>query len=516
MPAARPVIAAVLFVLVGTPAAPGAVHYLTPADDWFDVLNGAGLQPGDEVILAAGVYSDVRRMSVRHQGTEAAPIVIRAAEGAVAVITRPDANQNVMNIEGARYLALRDVEVTGGSHGIRINKNASGDQAKFITIERCHVHHVGGPAITCNQGNNVYEGMVFRRNHIHHTSGYGEGFYLGNDSGTSPFFDAVVEKNYIHDLPTGDGIELKQGCYNTIVRDNVIHDVHLPGVIVHGAAGGGRNLIERNVIWNIDDNGIQATADAVIRNNLVFNTGGDLFNSHDKSGAVVGNFDLLHNTFISEAGGIGVRISAPAGGVISGPVNVANNAVHADSPFLIYAAGVNRTGNVVSTDLSADFADAGNHDAFPIPGSALIGAGNVAYVVVEDFNGTPRGGVADAGAYLYDPNGNPGWEIAPGFKVIPIPAGDANVDGCVDGLDYVIWGNNYLTGTIWKQANFNDDSITDGLDYIIWSNNYLAGCPGVPGAVPEPATLSLLAVGWLALIRRRSAQVIRRKGQALA
>ena len=81
--------------------------------------------------------------------------------------------------------------------------------------------------------------------------------------------------------------------------------------------------------------------------------------------------------------------------------------------------------------------------------------------------------------------------------------GDASLNGCVDGLDYVIWSNNYLTGTTWQTGDLNGDGITDGLDYVIWSNNYWAGCPGTPGAVPEPGALALLALGTLVLIPRR-------------
>ena len=82
-------------------------------------------------------------------------------------------------------------------------------------------------------------------------------------------------------------------------------------------------------------------------------------------------------------------------------------------------------------------------------------------------------------------------------------SGDANLDGCVDGLDYVAWSNNYdLDPSSWVEGDYNLDGVTDGLDYVVWSNNYNAGCP-TPGAVPEPATMVLLAMGAVALIRRR-------------
>ena len=87
----------------------------------------------------------------------------------------------------------------------------------------------------------------------------------------------------------------------------------------------------------------------------------------------------------------------------------------------------------------------------------------------------------------------------------PASFGDANLDACVDGLDYVIWSNYYdpLTGgKTWGHGDFNEDGCVDGLDYVAWSNNYLAGCPAA-GSVPEPIGFLLLALGGLALIRRK-------------
>lgn len=51
--------------------------------------------------------------------------------------------------------------------------------------------------------------------------------------------------------------------------------------------------------------------------------------------------------------------------------------------------------------------------------------------------------------------------------------GDANSDNQVDGLDYVIWLQNYnSTAAGAGLGDFNNNSKVDGLDYIIWLNNY--------------------------------------------
>jgi hypothetical protein len=83
--------------------------------------------------------------------------------------------------------------------------------------------------------------------------------------------------------------------------------------------------------------------------------------------------------------------------------------------------------------------------------------------------------------------------------------GDANLDGRVDGLDYVAWSNHYeMTGMAWCDGDSTGDRAVDGLDYVLWSNNYLQGCPASPGAVPEPSSVVLLLAGLWGLSRRRA------------
>lgn len=288
----------------------GSAHAKTwtfsPEESWFACLDGESLEPGDAVVLRGGTYTDRRRLAIRHRGTKQKPIVIRAATGERVIFQRPDANQNSLNLEGAQYLHLIGIEITGGAAGIRIGPNGA-RQASHVVLDGLHIHHIGGVAVTCNFPGATYEAMTFRRNHIHHTSGHGEGFYLGGNDASAIFFDSSVENNYIHDLngadvTQGDGIEVKHGSFGNRIVGNIIHDTNYPGVTVYGTNGKSRNLIQDNLIWNSSDHGIQAASDAVIRSNFVAAVKGSGIYSRKHQAAVPGNLLVEANRVLRSTG----------------------------------------------------------------------------------------------------------------------------------------------------------------------------------------------------------------------
>ncbi len=50
--------------------------------------------------------------------------------------------------------------------------------------------------------------------------------------------------------------------------------------------------------------------------------------------------------------------------------------------------------------------------------------------------------------------------------------GDANLDGTVDGPDFLIWNDNkFTTGRSWCGGDFDADGVTNGADFLIWNSN---------------------------------------------
>ena len=85
------------------------------------------------------------------------------------------------------------------------------------------------------------------------------------------------------------------------------------------------------------------------------------------------------------------------------------------------------------------------------------------------------------------------------LTIITVP-GDINYDGMANLLDLDILGENYHSMLPDPRCDLNGDGRLDLLDLDILGQHY---GESLGGTVPEPVMLSLLALGGVAVIRRR-------------
>ncbi|MBW2260574.1 MAG: right-handed parallel beta-helix repeat-containing protein [Deltaproteobacteria bacterium] len=424
----RPILALVLVILaLGLPAG-AAVIEITPSDNFETACESLG--PGDELIVHGGTYSFSGRLSLTQAATEDSPIVIRAADGETPVITR-DALQNIINIEGASWITIRGLELTGGGDGIKIADSS------YCTLYDNHIHHVGGVGINFKPGTSHH--FVVEHNQIHHTAGTGEGMYIGCNDSACIVHSSQFIYNWVHHTAgdQGDGIELKQGSWGNTIAHNVVHDTNYPCIIIYGTDGNDRNVVTGNFLIRCGDSGIQAAAEALVSNNIVLDSPANGINSHDHQCSTV-NLEVVHNTVIDASPCMRLTDWGGRTGMV-----LANNAIYCPGGTAIrFASGsgsVGIAGNVIlgsvegatsgwidGSSIAADFTDHAAMNVWPTAASTVLGAAANAQAVAVDFNGTARTSPHDVGAYHRTGDTNPGWTPGEGFKdeVVPVPDAD--------------------------------------------------------------------------------------------
>jgi len=365
------------------------------------------LVAGDKLVISAGTYTISSFFNLTCSALVTAPIFIEAAAGASVIIVQSNSGQNILDVGSGshvEYVAIRGIEWTGGSEGVRFHDCAN------VWFDRNHVHNTPAAALTANSQNTDH--LYITRNEINDTGGTGEGMYLGGNAGSVIMHDSIIALNHVHDTngPTvtqGDGIELKQGSWGNRIAENLVHDCGYPCILVDGTAGLAQNIVERNTCYNSGDNVLQIQGECIVRNNLAMNGAGSAFASQNHQGAPT-NLQVVHNTFINT--GDAANLNAWSG---ASSMTFANNVCYSKNGnalrFVPNAAGVTLAGNVVSggvqgtavgfiatanptplTDFTNVAWDASQRNALPVAVCTIISAGNGTYAVTDDITGATR------------------------------------------------------------------------------------------------------------------------------
>ena len=482
--------ATALLLAAVTPASAAVKNVYNWPQLWSAYVSRA---PGDEIILHPGVYNVQNGLYM----TNSAGLTMRGSTGNAAdvILRGPGMNTATGPYEAFQFVSpdmtLADLTIEGFYHHA-IHFQPAADR---VTVDNVVTLNIGSQHMKGAVNN---DDLIIRNCKLYQTESR-----LERPGHQNPW-------NYI------GGIDL-HGARRAHIHDNLIMD------IIGGQDGGDGgiflwnasqdSIIERNVVigaskgielGNPSDQGLWQVQNTIVRNNFI------LSRPNEDIGlelAYTLNVEVYNNTIY--------RTGAPGSADWGRTVHIYDKAAHPTTNLTIEnniirggirdntvgggwsSAEVAAMGNIVDTAgtfvLPEWFVDPDNLNLHLT--ELAIGAIDMATLlaaVPEDIDGGPRpvGLFPDMGADEYGS-----------------PAGDADYDGLVDGLDYTIWSNNYDQLGTWSDANFSGDALVDGLDYIIWSNNYGFGYPVPPssGAVPEPGSLLLLAAGAVVLARRRLA-----------
>jgi len=401
------------------------------------------LVPGDTLIVHAGDYVDSGKIWIGVDGTADRPVLITGAPGENRPrIMRSSASniQNTINIEDANFVTIRGLEIMGnGADGIKLFLYTETQTNTDITLEDLVIH---GVVVGINSQASVAR-LTIRDTRIYDTGmngatnspmggSHGGAMNLGCWTGSCSVSDSVIENNWIHDTQIGRagyGIELRTNSFGNIIRNNVIYNTGSVGVVLYGTGGQARNVVEGNAFWNCLEGGVQVAADAIVRNNLIFNSGFGL-RSTTHNGVIPGNLDIVHNTIVNAGTSLYIRDWSGRDGII-----FANNAIYGSFDSADVGGGtfgVEMVGNVVFPGAGtlpggsyvigngmSDFQAVDSFNVYPASGSALIGAGSSLYSPDDDFDGRGRVGVVIVGAYRWVSGESPLWEVTGGFKTSP-------------------------------------------------------------------------------------------------
>lgn len=308
-----------------------------------------------------------------------------------------------------------------------------------------------------------------------------------------------------------------RSIYSDVAGANTVSgNIIVNGGISLGAAAGG-TLTVSGVIQNGTDTGdslkydvrVNGTGHVILTNmhtttgdtfvdsgTLILNSGASLAGGSLNvftNGVAIINGSLANNVKIYSQG----KTYFPGAGVASVTLNTSTLSV--DSGGLIEIGASTSSANPVivnagSVEFLGDFTgkiDLKNNQLITTNDATTVRNQLQANNLVTTSNGVLG----------YKDNGNATTTVQ--FAV----AGDANLDGKVNTIDFNDLAGNFGTGQFWTQGDFNYNGTIDSTDFDILVANYgkslPAGSPGLGSVVPEPASAALLAIGAMSLLGRR-------------
>lgn len=246
----------------------------------------ATAQAGDEIIVASGNYRFTNKITGAFNrnvylhstanGNSSSPIILKGESS-----TNPPVFEGINYVDGyllsieGDFWNISNLEFKTGSKGIVLD-NSSNSILKNLTV-----HDIGEEGIHFRDGasnNLATECRVY--NTGRNKPGFGEGFYVGSDKGQHDQYERACDNNTIENCIVGpnvaaEGVDVKEGTKNTIIRNNVFSAEGISGenssdafIDLKGAYG-----FVYNNTFNLDGSTIINTGVDFLDRGTDFNTG---------------------------------------------------------------------------------------------------------------------------------------------------------------------------------------------------------------------------------------------------
>lgn len=432
--------------------AQAATLEIGPGDDLVGLTQSLG--PGDEVVLANGNYPIESTLVISTLGTEDAPVTLRARSPGQAILqVAPNAEGvrpgTLLRVDAASWVTLSGLVLQGDEtwtqvedpryYGLVINESSQ------ITVRDVEVHSVNRTAVYLS-GNNT--DIRLEKLNVHDVAD-GAGIYVGCSDASCWTTGLVIDKSWVHDIQgaNASGVVLSHGTQGATLTDTVIYATTRFGLYLGSTERGAENVVERNAIWSAVEAGVLVEGNAMLRNNLIFNVDGRGIWTRNPDRGSWSDLVISYNT-IADTTGWAAELDdwqeadgrlVLSSNALCNPIGygVQLDLVQADTALPDTPGYITQNvvcGLVEGLDSFAgellpgggytDFSDAEGWDFYPVNGAALLDAGDPAgdaFIPETDFNGVARPGAnPDAGAYEWDGDGNPGWQVQEGFKTFDL------------------------------------------------------------------------------------------------
>lgn len=303
------------------PAAPLRTVHVSTASQLKNALLAA--KPGDEIVMADGIYKGRFVISSSINGTATNPVILRGSRN--AVLDAESTNTGYVLHLQANYWIIKGVTLTNGLKGLMT------DNANHNIIDSIKVHNIGEEAIHLRRFSSH---NIIRNTEVSNvglkTADYGEGIYIGSaKSNWSTYTNGAPDKcdsNKVLNNKLGPGItaeciDIKEGTTGGIIRGNYFDATGITGANSGDSwidVKGNYYLIEENEGYNpggsIFKDGYQVHVaysgwgnHNVFKNNTcVVNATGYGFNIQlsGSNGTTTGNKVYNNNTVTGAASGV--------------------------------------------------------------------------------------------------------------------------------------------------------------------------------------------------------------------